>query len=43
MHNPTTNSNFCDEHGNILKPKIIHDYSPHMGSMDKGDRMVENY
>jgi hypothetical protein len=43
MHDPATNSNFCDEHGNAIKPKIIQDYNHHLGSMDREDRMVENY
>jgi hypothetical protein len=38
MHNPPAiEGNFCDEHGNALKPQIIQDYNQHMGYVDKGD------
>jgi hypothetical protein len=42
MYNPLTNSNFCDEHGNAIKPRIIQDYNQHMGFEDKGDKMANS-
>jgi hypothetical protein len=29
MHHPPAEGNFCDEHGNALKPVIIQDYNRH--------------
>jgi hypothetical protein len=43
MHHPPAEGNFCDEHGNALKPVIIQDYNEHMGYMDKSDRMTNTY
>jgi hypothetical protein len=44
MHNPpTTEGNFCDEHGNALKPQVALDCNQHMGYVDKGDRMANSY
>jgi hypothetical protein len=43
MHNPPAKGNFCDKHGNTLKPVIIQDYNQHMGYVDKSDRMTNTY
>jgi hypothetical protein len=43
MHHPPTNGNFCDEHGNALKPVIVQDYNKHRGFIDLGDRMTNSY
>jgi hypothetical protein len=43
MHHPPANGNFCDEHGNAIKPEIIQDYNRHMGYVDLGDRMTHSY
>jgi hypothetical protein len=43
MHHPPANGNFCDEHGNAIKPEIIQDYNRHMGYVDLGDRMTNSY
>jgi len=31
MHCPPAEGNFCDEHGNTLKPVTMQDYNKHMG------------
>jgi hypothetical protein len=43
MHHPPANGNFCDEHGNAIKPEIIQDYNRHIGYVDLGDRMTHSY
>jgi hypothetical protein len=43
MHHPPTNGNFCDEHGNAIKPEIIQDYNRHVGYVNLGDRMTNSY
>jgi hypothetical protein len=44
MHNPPAKEgNFCDEHGNALKPQVALDCNQHMGYVDKGDRMTNSY
>jgi hypothetical protein len=43
MHCPPAEGNFCDEHGNAVKPAIVADYSTHMGYVDKADRMANSY
>jgi hypothetical protein len=43
MHHPPATGNFCDEHGNILKPSIIQDYNRHMGYVDKNDHMTNTF
>jgi hypothetical protein len=43
MHQPPTEGNFCDEHGNALKPAIVESYNTHMGYVDKSDRMANSY
>jgi hypothetical protein len=40
MHHPPAEGNFCDEHGNALKPVIIQDYNQHMVYVDKCERMT---
>jgi hypothetical protein len=42
MHAPPAEGNFCDEHGNAIKPVIVADYNKHMGYVDKADRMTNN-
>jgi hypothetical protein len=43
MHQPPTNGNFCDEHGNAMQPELIQDYNRHMGYADVGGRMTNSY
>jgi hypothetical protein len=43
MQNPPVQGNFCDEHGNALKPVIIQDYNRHMGYVDERDCMRNTY
>jgi hypothetical protein len=43
MHHPPAEGNFCDEHGNALKPAIIQDYNQHMEYVDKSDCMTNTY
>jgi hypothetical protein len=42
IHDALLNSNFCDEGGNPIKPRIIKD-STHIAYVDKGDRMTVSY
>ena len=30
-------------HGDVQKPKVIHNYNQKMGGVDKNDAMIENY
>ena len=34
IHNPPTEGNHRDEHGNVIKPAIAADYNRHMGHAD---------
>jgi hypothetical protein len=43
MNHPPAEGNFCDKHGNVLKPAIIQDYNRHMGYIDKSDSMTNIY
>jgi hypothetical protein len=43
MHYPPAEGNFCDQHGNAIKPAIVADYNAHMGYVDKADRMANSY
>jgi hypothetical protein len=43
MHAPTAEGNFCDEHGNAIKPATVGDNHRHMGYADKSDRMSNSY
>jgi hypothetical protein len=43
MHCPPAEGNFCDEHGNAIKPAIVADYNAHMGYVDKADRTANSY
>jgi hypothetical protein len=43
IHNPPREGNYCDEHGNAIKPAIVADYNRHMGHVDKADRMANSY
>jgi hypothetical protein len=43
MHHSSAEGNFCDEHGNALKPAIVQDYNRHMGYVDMSDRMMNSY
>jgi hypothetical protein len=38
IHDPPSKGNFCDEHGNAIKPVIVADCNCHIGCVDKGDR-----
>jgi hypothetical protein len=42
VHIPPVESNFCYESGHAVKPRVIEDYSVHMGYVDKLDRMVNS-
>jgi len=33
-HHSPANGNFCVKHGNAIKPKIIQDYTKHMGYVE---------
>ena len=43
IHDPPSEGNFRDEHGNAIKPAIVADYNRHMGYVDKTDRMANSY
>ena len=43
IHDPPSEGNFWDEHGNAIKPAIVADYNRHMGYVDKADRMANSY
>ena len=43
IHDPPSEGNFRDEHGNTIKPAIVADYNRHMGYVDKADRMANSY
>ncbi|XP_023722709.1 piggyBac transposable element-derived protein 4 [Cryptotermes secundus] len=43
MHSPPAAGNFCNEHGNAIKPATVADYNKHMGYVDKADRMTNSY
>ena len=43
MHSPPLEGNFCDEHGNAMKPAIIQDYNRHTEYVDKSDLMTNSY
>jgi hypothetical protein len=43
IHDPPTEGNYCDEHGNAIKPAIVADYNRHMGHVDTTDRMANSY
>ena len=42
MHNPPAKGNFCDEHGNAIKPSNIQDNNRCICYVDKGARMANN-
>jgi hypothetical protein len=37
MPHPPAEGNFCDEHGNALKPATVQDYNRHTGYVDSSD------
>jgi hypothetical protein len=41
MHHPPVEGNFCDEHGNTLKPAIVQDCNGLMGYVDMSDHMTD--
>jgi hypothetical protein len=43
IHDPPSEGNFCDEHGNTIKPVTVADYNHHMGYVNSGDRMGNTY
>jgi hypothetical protein len=45
MHAAPAEGNFCDEHGNAIKPAAAADYNKHVhvGYGDKADRMTNSY
>jgi hypothetical protein len=34
---------YCDEHGNVIKPAIVAEYSRPMGHVDNTDTMANSY
>jgi hypothetical protein len=42
MHTPPAEGNFCDEHGNSLKPTTMEYYNWHTGYNDKSNKMANN-
>jgi hypothetical protein len=43
IYDPPTEGNYCDEHGNAIKPAIVADYNHHLGHVDNADRMAISY
>jgi hypothetical protein len=43
IHDPPTEGNYRDEHGNTIKQAIVADYNRHMGHVDNADRMANSY
>jgi hypothetical protein len=43
MHRPLAEGNFCDEHGDALKPAIVQDYNMHMRFLEKCDCVTNTY
>jgi len=43
IHDPPAEGNFCNNNGKAIKPQIVVHYNPHMGYVDKGDRMANSY
>jgi len=43
IHDPPREGNYCDEHGNVIKPAIVADYNRHMGHVDNTGRMANSY
>jgi len=43
IHDRPREGNYCDEHGNAIKPAIVADYNRHMGHVDSTDRMANSY
>jgi hypothetical protein len=43
IHQSATNSNFCNEEGNAIKPEIIQDYNKYTCYVGAVDRMVDSY
>jgi hypothetical protein len=35
--------NFCDKHGNAIKPATVANHNKHMGYVDKADSMTNSY
>jgi hypothetical protein len=42
IHDPPTEGNYRDEHGNAIKPAIVVDYNSHMRHVDNPDRMANS-
>jgi hypothetical protein len=43
IHDPPTEANYRNEHGNTIKPATVADYNHHMGHVDNADRMANSY
>jgi hypothetical protein len=43
IHDPPSEGNYCDEHGNAIKPAIVADYNRIMGHVDNTDGMANTY
>jgi len=42
IHDPPTEGNYRDEHGNVIKLTVVADYNRHMGHVDNADRMANS-
>jgi hypothetical protein len=43
IHNAPAEGNFCTKGEKAIKPQIVTEYNRHMGYVDKGDRMANNF
>jgi hypothetical protein len=43
IHDPPTEGNYHDEHGNAIKPAIVANYNRHMGHVDIAYKMANSY
>ena len=43
IHGPPRESNYRDEHGNVIMPAIVADYNRHVGHADNSDRLANSY
>jgi len=43
IHDPPREGNYCDKHGNAIKPAIVAHYNRHIEHVDNGDRMANSY
>jgi hypothetical protein len=43
IHDPPTEGNYHDEHGNAIKPAIVADYNRQVWHVNNADRMTNSY